>query len=232
MNAPEIALTNAQFFIAIIKEFRINALTNLLTQSELRVSYESTGYWVHIYTEDKQAAILARENFDVLACSFCFTRDYVGFRIIHQGARVFEFYFASNPRFVSILDPVSFTKQRGIWLYKREVIASTTVNVVSTEVLTRQVIRALKESLPLEANRVLSLSCINVVPLIHKITLEISVPTYDDAMALIDNYLRDLVLSINKLELIDIIYFFVGLIEEDRVCCGRFAITRYDYTKK
>jgi hypothetical protein len=103
-----------------------------------------------------------------------------------------------------------------------DVLAFNVLNLAKTPDLTRRIIRSLKASVPPEANKILALSCVDVVPLMHKLTLEITVPTYSDAEIITQNYLSDFMAVARKFREIDLIYFFVGLSEDDRVCCGRY----------
>lgn len=223
----ERALRDAQFYIALLEDFSSYAMNIVFSKSEFRETIgEPTGTWVHIYPGNQKIANLAVNDFDLLASIFGIKRNYVGLRIFSEENKLFEFYFADNPRFRSILDPVSVVKQSTIWAYPHSALAFNVLNFTRTPELNKQIIRSLKESAPPEANKVLAFSCISVVPLMHKITLEITVPSYSDAVMLRGNYISDFLRVARKFKEIDLVYFFIGLDEEDRLCCGRYELKK------
>lgn len=222
-NIQEKALSDAWFYAELVEDFKNFSLLRVFSKSELKETVnEPTGIWLHIYPDNRNIANLAVSEFDALACLFSTRGRYVGLRVFNEGDKIFEFYFAGNPRFITLLDSVSVVKQNTIWAYSTDILAFNVLNLVGTPEKTKQIIRKLKETVPSEANKILALSCISVEQLIHKITLEISVPTSADAEILTEKYLSDIMSVVRQFEVIDLIYFFVGLSEDDRVCCGRF----------
>lgn len=219
-NIQERALADAWFYASLAEDLN---LSSVFAKTEFKETInEPTGYWLHVYPDNSKIASLAVSEFDNLACLFAIRGRYVGLRVFSEGNQLFEFYFAGNPRFESLLDPISVAKQNTIWAYSTDVLAFNILNKAKTPELNKQIIRSLKESGRTEANKILALSCIGVVPLMHKLTLEITVPTYSDAELLTQNYLSDFMTTVRGFGEIDLIYFFVGLSEDDRVCCGRY----------
>ncbi|HEY9633075.1 MAG TPA: hypothetical protein V6D14_06705 [Coleofasciculaceae cyanobacterium] len=226
-NLRERALRDAQFYAALLKDFNSSALVRVFENAKIKETVgESTGIWVHIYSPTKKLANSAIEIFDLLSTLFSINSKYVGLRVFTKGNKDFEFYFAGNPRFVMLLNYSQAIKQSIIWTYKPEFLAKNAVNFSGTPPLTRQIIKELRQQLPDEANKILTLSCVVVAELGFKLTVEITVPSYQAALHLTTNYLSDVLGVVRKFKEIDLVYFFVGLDERDRVCCGRYSTAK------